>query len=388
MKQRLINCRLFDGDALRDAHDVLLDGAQIAAIIAADEAVPCDEVVDLGGHLLAPGLIDLQVNGGGGVLFNAEPTIAALRTIADAHRRFGTTSFLPTLITDDDDVMETAIATVAQAMDEKLAGVIGIHLEGPHLNPQRRGVHDAGRMRPLDEKAFARLCAFAAGPTLLTVAPETLPAGALARLTEAGVIVCGGHSEASYEQTCAALDEGLAGFTHLSNAMSGMQSRAPGMVGAALADKDSFAGIIADGFHVHPAVFAVAVAAKARGKLVLVSDAMPTVGSDIGQFMLFGEEVLAGDGRCVTADGTLAGADIGLIDAVRNAAQFADIDLYEALRMASCYPAAALGVADQLGFIRPGYRANLVELDAGLQVCRTWVDGGRREHAGNGAIDV
>ena len=153
--------------------------------------------------------------------------------------------------------------------------------------------------------------------------------------------------------------------------MSGMQSRAPGMVGAALADKDSFAGIIADGFHVHPAVFAVAVAAKARGKLVLVSDAMPTVGSDIGQFMLFGEEVLAGDGRCVTADGTLA-----------------DIDLYEALRMASCYPAAALGVADQLGFIRPGYRANLVELDAGLQVCRTWVDGGRREHAGNGAIDV
>ena len=160
------------------------------------------------------------------------------------------------------------------------------------------------------------------------------------------------------------------------------------MVGAALEDRSSFAGIIADGFHVHPAVFAVAVAAKSRGKLVLVSDAMPTVGSNIRQFILFGEDVFAGDGRCVTADGTLAGADIGLIEAVRNAAQFADIDVYEALRMASSYPAEAIGVAAELGYIRAGYRANLVELDDGLQVCRTWVDGGRREHERKEAINV
>jgi len=376
MTQRITNCRLFDGEQVFADRDVVLAGGVIAEIVAASDAIPAGcELHDLGGNLLAPGLIDLQVNGGGGVLFNEAPTVASLRAMAAAHRCFGTTAFLPTLITDSDAVMDKAIAAVADAIRERVPGIIGIHLEGPHLNPRYKGVHDAARMCDFDAESMTRLTSLGEGCTLLTLAPEVVPVEMISQLKEKGVVVFGGHSAATYEETRRALDAGLSGFTHLFNAMSPLHSREPGMVGAALEDNDSYVCIIADGHHVHPATFAITVAAKQTGRTVLVTDAMPTVGSDIKSFDLFGVTIRAEGGRCVTADGTLAGSDIGLITAVKNACRFAGIDQFEALRMASAYAAKAIGLADQLGYIRPGYRANLIELDASMQVRKSWIDG-------------
>jgi N-acetylglucosamine-6-phosphate deacetylase len=386
VKQRLCNTRVFDGERLHVDIDVILDGGRIEALVKRSVPEYDDaERVDLGGHLLAPGLIDLQLNGGGGVLFNDAPHGRSLNTIGSAHRQFGTTAFLATLITDSDKVMAQAIAAVDEAIAERLPGVIGIHLEGPHLNAAYKGVHDANRMRELDEAAFGRITSLKSGRTLVTLAPETVDAALITRLVAKGIVVCGGHSEADYEQTRRALDAGLCGFTHLFNAMTGMQSRAPGMVGAALEDEASFFGIIADGYHVHPAMFAVAVASKTIGKAVLVSDAMPSVGSASKNFNLFGVPVQAEDGRCVTPEGRLAGSDIGLITAVKNACRFAPIDQYEALRMASTYAAHAIGLEQELGYVRPGYRANLIELDETLDVRRSWIDGERLDHVLPGA---
>ncbi|MDH3416713.1 MAG: N-acetylglucosamine-6-phosphate deacetylase [Gammaproteobacteria bacterium] len=376
MTQRITNCRLFDGEQVLDDRDVVFAGGVVTDVVATSDANASGcELHDLGGNLLAPGLIDLQVNGGGGVLFNDAPTVASLRAIAAAHRSFGTTAFLPTLITDSDTVMGEAVAAVAEAMRERVPGIIGIHLEGPYLNPRYKGVHDAARMRDFDAGSMARITSLSEGCTLLTVAPEMVPVENIAQLKEKGVVVFGGHSAATYEETRRALDAGLSGFTHLFNAMSPLTSREPGMVGAALEYKDSYVGIIADGYHVHPATVGITVAAKQTGKTVLVTDAMPSVGSETKSFDLFGATIRAEGGRCVTADGTLAGSDIGLITAVKNACRFAGIDQFEALRMASTYAADAIGLADRMGYIRPGYRANFIELDASMQVRRSWIDG-------------
>ena len=383
MIQRITNCRLFDGEQVFTERDLIINGGLITDIVAVGEAVAAgSELHDLGGNLLAPGLIDLQVNGGGGVLFNDNPTVGSLHTIAAAHRGFGTTAFLPTLITDSDAVMDEAIAAVDDAIRKCVPGIIGIHLEGPYLNPRYKGVHDAARMRDFDSASMARITSLPEGCTLLTIAPEKVPVENVSQLKEQGIVIFGGHSAATYEETRRALDAGLTGFTHLFNAMSPLLSREPGMVGAALEDKNSYVGIIADGYHVHPATFAITVAAKQVGKTVLVTDAMPTVGSDIKSFDLFGSIIRAEAGRCVTVDGTLAGSDIGLIKAVQNACRFSDIDQFEALRMASTYPAKAIGLADQMGYIRRGYRANLIELDVDMHVRKSWIDGDMQQDEG------
>ena len=263
MTQRITNCRLFDGEQVFADRDIVLAGGVIAEIVATGDAIATGcELHDLGGNLLAPGLIDLQVNGGGGVLFNEAPTVASLRAMAAAHRCFGTTAFLPTLITDSDAVMDEAVAAVADAIREGVPGIIGIHLEGPHLSPRYKGVHDAARMRDLDAESMARLTSLSEGCTLLTLAPEVVPAEIISQLKEKGIVVFGGHSAATYEETRRALDAGLSGFTHLFNAMSPLHSREPGMVGAALEDNDSYVCIIADGYHVHPATFGITVAAS------------------------------------------------------------------------------------------------------------------------------
>jgi N-acetylglucosamine-6-phosphate deacetylase len=380
-RQLLTNCKLFDGETLREGRAVLIDGGRIAGILPAEDVRKDSDVLDLRGHLLAPGLIDLQVNGGGGVLFNDAPTIETLQTIVAAHRRYGTTACLPTLISDNPETMQMGIRAVADALAGSLPAVAGIHLEGPHLNPRYRGVHDADRIRALDDANLALLCSLESGRTLVTLAPERVPAGMLRRLCDAGVIVFGGHSAASYEETLVALAAGLSGFTHLFNAMTPLTSRAPGMVGAALDDRSSYFGIIADGHHVHPAAFRIAIRSKAMGKVCLVTDAMPTVGSRDKRFTLHGVAVTAIGGRCVTSDGTLAGSDIGMIDAVRNTAGFGGVDRYEALRMASAYPAAALRIDDSLGYLRQGYRADLIELDDNFNVVRNWVQGDMETYA-------
>ena len=380
-RQLLTNATLFDGDAVLEDSSLLIENGRIAEIVPAEKRPSDVDIVDIDGHLLAPGFIDLQVNGGGGVLFNDTPSVDGLQAIVDAHRSFGTTGCLPTLITDGSDVMRRGIEAVEQALSGQCPAVLGIHLEGPHLNTAKRGVHDASRMRLLDDDALKLLCSLKSGRTLVTLAPETVPPEMISRLRDAGVIVFGGHSAATYEETQQALAAGLSGFTHLFNAMSPLTSRAPGMVGAALDDADSYFGIIADGFHVHPATLRVAVRAKAPGKVCLVTDAMPTVGSSDKTFTLYGETISATDGRCVTDDGTLAGSDIGMIDAVRNIVRFGDVDRYEALRMASTYPATALGIDSSLGYLRPGYRADLVELDDDLNVIGSWICGEREVHS-------
>ncbi|MEJ2299051.1 MAG: N-acetylglucosamine-6-phosphate deacetylase [Woeseiaceae bacterium] len=376
MTRRLLTgCDLFDGDALIAGADVVLDGATVAAVGTDVGGAPVDETIDLAGLTLAPGFVDLQVNGGGGVLFNDAPTVETLRTMAAAHRPFGTTACLPTLISDDAVTMRAAIAAVREAIAAGVPGIIGIHLEGPHLNPERRGVHDAAQMRGLDSAALDLLCSLGTGYTLVTLAPEKVDGASIRQLAASGIRVFAGHSQASYDEVRGAIDCGLVGFTHLFNAMSQLTGREPGVVGAALDDPDTFAGVIADGHHVHPASLGIALRAKPRGTVFLVTDAMPTVGSDSREFVLHGIRVSATGGRCVTDDGTLAGSDIGMIDAVRFVVKSGLADVREALRMAATYPAHALGASDRLGYVRPGYRANLVALDAELHVTHSFIDG-------------
>lgn len=376
MKKALVNCRVFDGETLHSGQAVLIDGRKIAGLVPeADIPASVQDRRDLGGHMLAPGLIDIQVNGGGGLMFNDAPTLETIRTIAAAHRRFGTTGFLPTLISTDVDTMKTAIEAVRQAVSEAVPGVLGIHLEGPFLNAEKRGIHHADRFRELDEAAFELITSLPEARVLVTLAPECIRADMISRLSDKGVIVFGGHSAATYTQTREALAAGMRGFTHLFNAMNPMQSRDPGMVGAALEDRDSWCGIIADGQHVHPATFAVAVAAKRRGYTVLVTDAMATVGSDTRRFRFDGLDIEVADGSCRLSSGALAGSDLDMISAVRNTARFTGLGIFEALRMASSYPAHALGLESSLGCIREGYTASFIETDEDLGLYRSWVDG-------------
>lgn len=376
MLQAIVNGCIFDGESVREHKAVLIEGEHIVAVVD-PEQVPADigASYDLEGGTLIPGFIDLQVNGGGGVLFTAAPTVDSLRTIGAAHRQYGTTGFLPTLITTRFDVMREAVSAVAEAIAIGTPGVLGLHLEGPFLSPERKGVHDAGKFCQLDQNGFDILTSLQVGSTVVTLAPELTSPQMISRLVEEGVIVCGGHSGATYAQTRDALAQGLSGFTHLYNAMTPLQSREPGMVGAALEDDDSWFGIIADGHHIHPAAFSVAVAAKKRGGALLVTDAMPTVGSPDTSFVLDGKTIVASQGRVTNAEGTLAGSDLNMLSAVNNAAEFARLDWFEAVRMASLYPARALGLERELGAIRPGFRASLLALDSAHRIRASWING-------------
>jgi N-acetylglucosamine-6-phosphate deacetylase len=376
LKQAIINADIFDGETLLKHHAVMIDGERITAVAPQGQlASPVGAVHDMPGATLVPGFIDLQVNGGGGVLFNAAPTVEGIRAIGAAHRQFGTTGFLPTLISDSFQVMHEAIAAVRRALAEGVPGVLGIHLEGPFLNHQRKGAHDETRFCALDEEGFELVASLDNGVTLLTLAPELTSSQLIRRLSDAGVVVCAGHTAADYAQTREALGSGIQGFTHLYNAMTPLQSREPGVVGAALEDEGSWFGIIADGYHVHPASFRVAVAAKQPGGAILVTDAMPTVGSNSNSFELNNEIIVARNGQCVNAAGSLAGSDLDMLSAVNNACRFAGIQWFEAVRMASLYPARALGLDSQLGLIRTGYRASLLALDKQGQILASWIDG-------------
>ena len=376
MLQAIVNGCIFDGESVREHKAVLIEGEHIVAVVD-PEQVPADigASYDLEGGTLIPGFIDLQVNGGGGVLFTAAPTVDSLRTIGAAHRQYGTTGFLPTLISTRFDVMREAVSAVAEAIAIGTPGVLGLHLEGPFLSPERKGVHDAGKFCQLDQTGLDILTSLQVGSTVVTLAPELTSPQMISRLVEEGVIVCGGHSGATYAQTRDALAQGLSGFTHLYNAMTPLQSREPGMVGAALEDDDSWFGIIADGHHIHPAAFSVAVAAKKRGGALLVTDAMPTVGSPDTSFILDGNTIVASEGRVTNAEGTLAGSDLTMLSAVNNAAEFARLDWFEAVRMASLYPARALGLERELGAIRPGFRASLLALDSAHRIRASWING-------------
>ena len=376
MTTALTHARVLAADGWHDDLAVLLEGERIVDLLPpADPRVREARQHDLRGAMLVPGFIDVQVNGGGGVLFNEAPTVETLRRIGAAHRRFGTTGFLPTLISDRVEVMRAALAAVEQALAEGVPGVLGIHLEGPYLAPARKGVHDPKYFHAPASDELALLCAPRRGVRLLTLAPDQVPLASIGALVDAGLIVCAGHTAADYETTRAALATGVRGFTHLFNAMTPFGSREPGVVGAALEDADSWCGIIVDGHHVHPASLRVALAAKPRGKMLLVTDAMPPVGADRPDYVLNGETIVARDGICQTAQGVLAGSALDMASAVRNAVQLLGLPLEEAVRMASTYPAEFLGLGASHGRIAAGYRADLVVLDDEYRVQQSWIGG-------------
>ncbi|ATS20107.1 N-acetylglucosamine 6-phosphate deacetylase [Xanthomonas phaseoli pv. phaseoli] len=377
--QALCNARVLTDNGLQDGLVVMLAGTQIQAIVPADDArvAQAHTRVDLGGATLLPGFIDIQVNGGGGVLFNNARDPQALATIAAAHRRFGTTGMLPTLISDTAQVMAEAIDATRQAIAQGVPGVLGIHLEGPYLSPARKGTHDADKFRVPDAHEIAVDTSLDNGVTLITLAPERVPVEDIRAFVSGGAIVFAGHTAATYEQARDGIAAGVSGFTHVYNAMSQLAGREPNAVGAALEDLNVWCGVIVDGVHVHPASLRVALAAKPRGKLLLVTDAMPMVGSDSASFDLYGETITAVDGMVRNADGALAGSALDMATAVRNSVRWLGVDLAEAARMASTYPAQCIGLGERLGRIAPGYQADLVLVDDDVQVLGTWVAGQR-----------
>ena len=380
MPTALVNGRVLDDAGFVTGRTVLIEGERIIAVVPDDS--PCcagAKRIDLRGALLMPGFVDVQVNGGGGALFNDRRDVATLRTIAAAHRKFGTTSLLPTLISDDLPVVAEAIAAVSDAMTAKVPGIIGIHIEGPFLNEVRKGAHDAAKFRTLDAEAIELISSLKSGRTLVTLAPEMNDMAAIETLAARGVVISAGHSNASCAVMQEALSRGVTGFTHLFNAMSPLGTREPGVVGAALHDKDSWCGIIVDGHHVSPVTLQLALRCKRRDRFMLVTDAMSCVGTPDTSFKLQGRDIFVRHGRCIDEQGTLSGSALDMASAVRNAVDLLDIDLAEAVRMASTYPAAFMGLDREIGRIAPGYRANLVLADGELNVIDTWIDGCRIE---------
>jgi N-acetylglucosamine-6-phosphate deacetylase len=368
--QAILADRVFDGRRWHERAAVLIADGRVGGVAA---QVPADWPAKKlpAGAILAPGFVDLQVNGGGGVLLNDLPTIDGFRAIARAHRRFGTTALLPTLITDTREKMRVAITAAATAAGHD--GVLGMHLEGPFLNPARKGAHRADLIVSATDADLELLLGLR-GPALVTLAPECVPAGFVRALTQKGNRVAAGHSEASAEQMMRAADDGLTGVTHLFNAMPPLQSREPGIVGIALADPRFTAGLIVDGLHVDPVTVRAAFAAKGAAGIALISDAMPTVGSDRKHFDLMGRRIALHDGKLTTDDGTLAGAHLDMASAVRNAVKFG-IALETALQAASLTPARFLGIDSERGVLAPGAHADLVALDSNLNVIATWVAG-------------
>lgn len=332
------------------------------------------EAVDLSGGWLLPGFIDTQVNGGGGVLFNDAPTVETIAVIGAAHAPFGTTAFLPTLISDDLAIIEQAMRAVEQAIAAGVPGVLGIHVEGPFINAARKGIHDPTKFRRLDPQTIRLLTSLRAGRTLLTIAPELCSTDDIAALVAGGVVVAAGHTDATFSVMRAALDAGVTGFTHLFNAMSPLTHRAPGTVGAALDDETSYCGIIVDGHHVDPVALRIAIRAKPRNRFMLVSDAMPTVGSDNKSFKLGSREIEVRNGVCVGPDGTLAGSDLDMGTAVANAVSMLGVSVPEASVMAAGAPAAFMHLGGR-GVIEVGSRADLVWLDEDLSVAGVWIGG-------------
>ena len=365
--------QIFDGTAMRGPGSVRISNGRTESIsFAAAEAgasirLPPDAI-------LAPGFIDVQVNGGGGVLLNDQPTEAGVRRIVEAHRKAGTTGCLPTLITDRSEVIEQ-LAAAAQACP-RIPGVLGFHLEGPALNRLRKGIHPESEIRVPNHRDLAAIRSFGSrGRSLVTLAPECVPAAMIDELIGAGLRIAAGHSDASAAEMQQAANRGVSGVTHLFNAMSQLGAREPGVVGAALWDDRLFAGIICDGIHVDPTCLRIAFRCKGRDRLMLVTDAMPLVGTNDRQFMLHGRQITLGNNRLTGPDGTLAGAHLTMIEAVRHAVALLEVSLADALIMASRTPAAFLGLDAELGRIAPGYRADLVAFTEDYKVLGTWIGG-------------
>lgn len=370
--QRLGVDKLFNGKEFLTEQVLTLDDGCIIAID--DNIAHCDVRIS---NLLAPGFIDLQVNGGGGVLFNSDTSLAGLKQMLVAHNQYGTTAMLPTLITDKVDVMLEAANAVAEAILNKTQGIIGIHFEGPHLSIAKKGAHSAEFIRPISEQEWQILSRRDLGVIIVTLAPEQVLASDIRRMIKLGIKVCLGHTNATFAQAQQALEAGADGFTHLFNAMSPLQGREPGVVGSALLNDQASCGLIADGHHVDFNTCQLAIKTKPKGKLFLVTDAMPPVGTKQNSFTFFDRTVTLSNGKLTSSTGELAGSVLGMVTAVRNIVKHTDTSLSEALKMASLYPAIYIGQEQIVGSIKVGQRANFVELDDELNLVSTWMTGNK-----------
>ncbi len=353
--------------------DIAVERGLVVRVTDADSH-PADEVIDLDGGWLLPGFIDTQVNGGGGVLFNDHVEVDAIATIGAAHAKFGTTAFLPTLISDSPAMIAAALDAVDAAILAGVPGVVGVHVEGPFINEDKRGIHEADRIRRLDRAMLDLLCAPRRGRVMVTLAPEKCDADDIRTLARHGVAVSAGHTAATYDEAIAAVEAGVTGFTHLFNAMSPLHHRDPGAAGAAL-DSNAFCGLIVDGAHLHPAAVRIAVRTAGPDRIMLVTDAMPSVGTDASEFMLQGKRITVRGGVCLFEDGTLAGAHLDMASAVRNTLHTTGLAIADVSKMASGTPARFLAIGADHGAIAPGRRADWVWLDRDMQARQTWIGG-------------
>jgi len=360
--------RVAAASGVLDGAEIRVEQGRIASIGPLSDA---SGAVDLAGGWVLPGFIDTQVNGGGGVLFNDVTSVEGIAAIGAAHARFGTTGFLPTLISEDVDGIAAALDATDAAIDAGVPGVLGVHIEGPVLNPARNGIHDATKFRRLDRTLISLLTKPRSGRVLLTVAPERVDLADIRTLAKAGVIVSAGHTEATFEQAEAAFDAGVSGVTHLFNAMPPIYQRAPGIVGATLDDPRPWSGLIVDRVHVAAPVLRMALKLRPFDKLMLVTDAMPSVGSNHKSFNLHGRKIDVADGRCVYTDGTLAGSDLDMATAVSNCVADLGLTPDRVALLASTNPAAFLGLSNERGALAPGLRADWVVLDAELRPVQT-----------------
>ncbi|MEI9429247.1 N-acetylglucosamine-6-phosphate deacetylase [Mesorhizobium sp. Cs1299R1N3] len=374
----LTGARIFDGDDWHEGAALVVRDGLVEAMLP-QGALPGDiRVIDTGGGMLVPGFVDIQVNGGGGVMLNDHPDVASIETICRAHAPFGTTALLPTLITDTPAITAAAIAAGEAAALQKVPGFLGLHLEGPHLSIARKGAHDPALIRPMTDADQAMLVAARQKlPVLLiTIAPESVDAARVRALAKAGIIVGLGHSDTGHATAKAFAEAGASVVTHLFNAMSQIGNREPGLAGAAIDIGTLSAGLIADGIHVHPATIRIALDAKqGPGRIVLVTDAMATIGTDMSSFTLNGRTIYRKDGSLRLADGTLAGADLDMISAIRFMHRTVGLELSEALRMASLYPAQAIGQSHRLGRFANGTAADIVALSDDLGIGSVWIGG-------------
>ncbi len=373
MKQTYIAKQVFDGKDFHHNYPITIEDGHILAF---DTSKGAKEItLD---STLVPGFIDVQVNGGGGALLNADTSVECIETIGSAHAKFGTTGFLPTLITDNIYVMRRAADAVAASLAKGSAGVLGVHFEGPHLSIPKKGVHPQSHIRRISDAELEVFSRHDLGTKIVTLAPENVSVEVIKALVAADVKVCLGHSNADYETVIAALDAGATGFTHLFNAMSAFGSREPGVVGAAIESRDAWCGLIVDGHHVHSAAARVAIYAKPKGKVMLVTDAMPPVGlDDEASFELFGTQVIRQGDRLNAVTGELAGCVLDMAGAVRNTVNMLGLNLDEAIRMGSLYPAQFLGLAEQQGQLTLGTRADFTLLNNDIYVDQTYIGGKR-----------
>jgi N-acetylglucosamine-6-phosphate deacetylase len=374
MKQAITGSKLFNGIDFIEHKVLLIDDQHIAGIVNED-AIPTDfQVKKLDGGILSPGFIDLQVNGGGGKLFNNSPDKESLNTIISAHQYFGTTSIMPTVISDSLNILQKCTDTISNEIDNNHS-LLGIHIEGPFFNVKYRGVHQKQYINTINASYLNLFETLDKFPVMLTLAPECISIKQLKHLKSLGFKILAGHTDANYDQLEEAVKYGLDGFTHLFNAMGQISAREPGVVGSAFDFDETSASIIVDLHHVHPSLINLSFKQKPKGKLFFVSDSMATINHGEPSFELYDEVVSESNGRIINSEGKLAGSSITQIDAIKNAYQKCSIPLESAISMATLYPAEYLGVSDYIGQLKKGYRADLAHFDSNFHVQNVWLAG-------------